>query len=624
MEDFIGEAPEGDASEEFDLEDGETASEASVASLPPIDEAELDGEILIEEPPEPEKPRKKKKTIDPAALAAHRVWKRNRAERKAAKKAKRKAEAKAKKRRGHGADLEAFLVKTKERLESRAAEAEAEAAAAIVASARPLRPAGSDLRSFILKTRERLADQVAAERAAQRAKEAKAAALAASVDLETFRRECQARIAQKLLSNIPQVKAGETPDEDLCRFQRRKIAIVGAGPVGLWAAMLLAQKYRWTDPSGVLRLRPDAPQIVLMEARPMASHCARTDIRIALSSSTRSMLDQQTRSRAFSSGMPVVEIEENFLRRWKKVAGAEAQIEYEKSIQDPADLLGYDGILWSAGRRSLNEALRKDLGCEVRIGDSQKVIVFQIQELGGDAWHLSSLDLSGAAQQAGRVPQLRVMLRPGFEGACACWLWVFGLPLDVLESLVPKQASSLPRETLVEAFEDLIGNDGFGALRASLEALQQRLKAAGITARVVDASFWSSDRAVCQVPSSLVPLVLIGDALAGKPFYTGSTLNRHLWDVAKLVEEVEFAYDGGPLDVSRFGSYERRYQECVRRIGEFQRRGPGAALLKPLPRMTSLTALKRQVHVDSDASDASSPTPMKSLILPALARAAAH
>eukprot|EP00434_Breviolum_minutum_P022206 symbB.v1.2.019601.t1/scaffold1611.1/size109513/7 len=205
-----------------------------------------------------------------------------------------------------------------------------------------------------------------------------------------------------------------------------------------------------------------------MEARPMASHCTRTDIRIALSSSTRSMLDQQTRSRAFSSGMPVAEIEENFLRRWKKVAGAEAQIEYEKSIQDPADLLGYDGILWSAGRRSLNEALRKDLGCEVRIGDSQKVIVFQIQELGGDAWHLSSLDLSGAAQQAGRVPQLRVMLRPGFEGACACWLWVFGLPLDVLESLVPKQASSLPRETLVEAFEDLLGNDG-GALRASLE-----------------------------------------------------------------------------------------------------------------------------------------------------------
>lgn len=604
-DDTDGDASAEPSPEELELDlDDETASEASVASLPPIDEAELDGEILIEEPPAEEKPRKKKKTVDPAALAAHRVWKRLRAERKAAKKAKRKAEARAKKRRGHGADLEAFLMKTKERLDTRAAEAEAEAAAAIVVSARPLRSTGADLHSFILKTRERLADQ--------------AAALAANADLETFRKECQARIAQKLLSKMPQVKAGDVMGEgaegDACTFHRRKIAIVGAGPVGLWAAMLLAQKYRWTDSSGALRLRPDAPQIVVMEARSMASHCTRTDIRIALSSSTRSMLDQQTRSRAFSSGMPVAEIEENFLRRWRKVAGVEARIEYEAAVQDPKDLNGYDGILWSAGRRSLNEALRKDLGCEVRIGDSQKVIVFQVQELlAGDAWHLSSLDLSGAAQQAGRVPQLRVMLRPGFEGACACWLWVFGLPAELLESLVPKQASNEPRDHLVEAFEDLVGNDG-GPLRAALEALQQRMKASGVTARVVDASFWSSDRAVCQLPSS-VPLVLIGDALAGKPFYTGSTLNRHLWDVAKLVEEVEFAYDGGPLELSRFGSYERRYQDCVRRIGEFQRRAAARVLPKPLPRMTSLTTLKRQ--------DEGSPSLMKSLILPALARAAA-
>ena len=48
----------------------------------------------------------------------------------------------------------------------------------------------------------------------------------------------------------------------------------------------------------------------------------------------------------------------------------------------------------------------------------------------------------------------------------------------------------------------------------------------------------------------------------------GSTLNRHLWDVATLIEEVEFAYDGGPLEAGRFAMYERRYQECLRRIPE--------------------------------------------------------
>eukprot|EP00913_Durusdinium_trenchii_P017397 g16355.t1 len=311
----------------------------SAASLPLLDEAELDGEILIEAPPEEwdvemafpenEKPRKKKKakTVDPAALAAHRVWKRLRAERKAAKKAKRREEAKARKRRGYGADLEGFLVKTQERLEQRAAEAEAAAllmAQTAQTSAPVARATGSDLRSFILKTRERLAEQAAVAKAAQRAKEAKAAALAASVDLDTFRKECQARIAQKLLSKIPQVRTGQVTGSEEGLFQRRKIAIVGAGPAGLWAAMLLAQKegtsrsghglYRWTDPSGMLRPRPDAPEIVVMEARSMANHCTRTDIRIALSSSTRSMLDQQTRSRSFTSGMPVAEIEEGLLQ----------------------------------------------------------------------------------------------------------------------------------------------------------------------------------------------------------------------------------------------------------------------------------------------------------------------
>lgn len=70
--------------------------------------------------------------------------------------------------------------------------------------------------------------------------------------------------------------------------------------------------------------------------------------------------------------------------------------------------------------------------------------------------------------------------------------------------------------------------------------------------RCVDASFWSSERAVCELLPEvsgalglllslwrLRPLILMGDALAGKPFYTASTLNRHLWDVAQLVHEAQ-------------------------------------------------------------------------------------
>ena len=352
-----------------------------------VDEAELDGEILIEEPQA--RPRKKK-SLDAAALAARRVCKRLRQERKAARKAKRKAEAKAKERRGFGADLEGFLVKTKERLETKALEAAL--AAAVMADAEVSRPKAEappppkpDLRGFVAKTRERLLARSELEKATEEARRAKAAALAANVDLESFRKECQARIAQRLLAKMPQIRGAEKDAGNInwACITRRRIAIVGAGPVGLWAAMLLAQKYRWTDGTGCARLRPDAPEVVLFEARSMENHCTRTDIRIALSSSTRAMLDQQTKSRSFTSGMPVAEIEDTFLRRWKKVAGQEARIDYGSSISDPAELCQsgqFDCILWAAGRRSLDDPLRKDLGCEVKIGDSQRVLVFQVPE----------------------------------------------------------------------------------------------------------------------------------------------------------------------------------------------------------------------------------------------------
>jgi len=664
-EDATDIADDSDAEQAFDEADeaSDVASEASW--LPTPDEEEIDGEILIKEapefsvgPPPEEAPRKKKKRwmVDPAALAARRVSLKFRAERKAAKKARKREAKKAKKRRGYGADLEAFFQKTKDRLEEKAAQAEAEASAALIAAAaatRDSRGSGKDIRSFVAQTRERLQAEAIEKAAAarERAKQAQAAAAAAGKDLEDFRKKCQERCAQRLLSQMPQVRGGLVElngEEDVSSsiFTRRRIAIVGAGPVGLWTALLLAQKYRWSDGSGVARLRPDAPEIVVLEARPAESHCTRTDIRIALSSSTQSMLNQRTKTRCFASGMPVAEIEESFIKRWKKVAKEEAKIEYGRKIHSPEEVAeegGFDCILWAAGRRSLADCKRKDLGCEVKVGDSQKVIVFQVSELLGaaDAWQLGSLDLSGTAQQAGRFPNLRVMLRPGFGGACACWLWIFGLPTEVImESFAEKEApkpsaegaasapkassSVLPKSTLSEAAEELVGTVAASVLKPALEALQQRIKPAGITARFVDASYWSADCSACELKLSQrsVPLVLLGDAVGGKPFYTGSTLNRHLWDVSNLVDEVEFAYDGGDMQVSRFAMHERRYQEYLRRIPEFQR--SRAALVQAAPKPPPIPAKLRATPPPlspskaQDPPERSSPSLSKTPSLPAL------
>eukprot|EP00930_Biecheleria_cincta_P039694 TRINITY_DN27266_c0_g1_i1.p1 TRINITY_DN27266_c0_g1~~TRINITY_DN27266_c0_g1_i1.p1 ORF type:complete len:736 (-),score=127.90 TRINITY_DN27266_c0_g1_i1:15-2222(-) len=633
---YVDAVPASELDEEGD-DFSDSASEAPTAASLTVrepDEAELDGELLIDaaavhaaqeaitvdvpwkpaacgekrdvdQLPDAPKPRKKK-TLDPAALAMRRVSLRLRAERKAARKKRKREKARASKRRGVGVDLEEFLVRTKTRLEEKAAEAEAEASAALIAAAEATRNAprgaGVNVRSFVSKTRDRLRAE-ALEKVAQareKAKLAQAAARAAGEDLEDFRRKCEERIAQKLWSQMPQVKGGLVQlsgNPTAAPITRRRIAIVGAGPVGLWAAVLLAQKYRWSDASGGgSRLRPDAPELVVLESRPIESHCSRTDIRIALSSSTQSMLNQRTRTRRFASGMPVAEIEETLIRRWKKVASHEAKIEYGRNVEDPATLVqqgGFDCVLWCAGRRSLDESIRANLGCNVKVGDSQKVVVFQIRELGGasDAWQLGSLDLSGTAQQAGHQHSLRVMLRPGFGAGCACWLWIFGLPAEVVmecfadanpqgdavagAASAPKaSAAAVPQATLGAALGDLVGPGPASSLQLALEALQQRIKASGVTARFVDASYWSADRSVCEVAlpgGRSVPMVLLGDAVGGKPFYTGSTLNRHLWDVANMLDEVEFAYDGGPMETTYFAMHERRFQEYLRRIPEFQR-----------------------------------------------------
>ncbi|CAE8718137.1 unnamed protein product, partial [Polarella glacialis] len=130
-------------------------------------------------------------------------------------------------------------------------------------------------------------------------------------------------------------------------------------------------------------------------------------------------------------------------------------------------------------------------------------------------------------------------------------------------------------------------------------ALQQRIKAAHVTARWVEASYWSSDHSACELASpsrpTAVPLLVLGDALGGKPFYSGSTLNRHLWDVANLIDEIEFAFNGAPLDAGRFAMHERRYQEYLKRIPEFHR---GRALFPQPPQRSSLCHCLRSPVVD--------------------------
>lgn len=562
--------------------------------------------------PVPKKKKKKKKDPNAAERARRRVCQKFQEERRAARRARKREMARATRRRGANVDIEAFLEKTRQRLEAKAVEAEVEAAqasaeAAAAAAEAAQYPGGSE------QAKQRLLVRTAMEKRALSAQEAamaaKAAARAACIDLEEFQKKTQARVMQRLWEKLPQARDGCAAElgsfEGGCagaHFTRRRIAVVGAGPVGLWAALLLADKHSKIGDGCRVR-RPDAPDIVILEGRPEEKHCTRTDIRIALSSPTQSLLNQRTGSRCFSSGMPLAEIEAALLRRWRKLCPRDA-VTFGRCIDDPGALTsleGFDCVLWAAGRRSLDVGPRQRLGCETRLGHSERVLVFQIDDLvAGDAWQLVSLDLTGVVRQAAKCPTLRVMVRPGLGGACACWVWLFGLPpgngaCSAVASAAAAAtnaytAGSRHLNSMGEAFSAAIAGGApdvdVEVARAAVDTLQQRVRPAACSARWVDAAFWSSDRVVCQLPgpddstAESRPLVLLGDAACGKPFYTGTTLNKHFWEVAALIDEVEWPYDGTPLVPGTFESHERRYQTEIRRIADFQRRG--TAVPRPL------------------------------------------
>jgi 2-polyprenyl-6-methoxyphenol hydroxylase-like FAD-dependent oxidoreductase len=180
--------------------------------------------------------------------------------------------------------------------------------------------------------------------------------------------------------------------------------------------------------------------------------------------------------------------------------------------------------------------------------------------------------LSKQAQQASKYPKVTVMMRPGVADVSAGSVWIFGLPPDIAQGGIQEQTPSASSIVdVVDLAFGLVAGSSESPLHSTAQVLQRGLRPTECTARWVDATHWSADRVACQLDGGC-PLIICGDAAMGKPFFTGSTLNRHLWDMCKLIDEVDWTHDGSCFSGARFEAHERRYQEAIRRIPEFQRR----------------------------------------------------
>lgn len=455
------------------------------------------------------------------------------------------------------------------------------------------RGCAEDLEVFASKTRQRLEEQIK-QSAHMAVAPPKAQTLTAEeeqahqAELEQFRVKTQQRIIRKLWSKLPQIKdgrvalgAGEGLTADA--FARRRIAVVGAGPVGLWTAMLIRRRYGKARSHGAgFMMRPDAPEVVVLEHRPEDQHgCGRGDIRIALSANTQSLLGKRAGG-CWMSGMALSEIEAVLLRKWRQVSSAPESTVFGSPVNDMDDLAaqGFDAVLWAGGRRSLDKDTRLRLGCPSKVGEAENALVFSLQGMRchsqSELEELCALDHSIFVQQHSGCKSLRVMLRPGLGGDVVAWVWLMGLPEDVA-SLESRTATCGTGPSLEETLLSVVRNDvlSFPMIQKAVSGLQQRLQPNGtVGVRWVEAAYWSADRVVCpvrRVDGSNMPVVLLGDAASGKPFYTGTTLNQHFWDVASMVDGIDWIDDGSPFNIERFHIHEKRYQARLKQNPAFHR-----------------------------------------------------
>lgn len=406
------------------------------------------------------------------------------------------------------------------------------------------------------------------------------------------------------------------------KIPRRRIAIVGGGPVGLWIGTLIAQRhYRRVQkpkPGQPAYLRnSDAPEMVIFEKRPPSGHCTRRNVRITLDAHTVGLLNKHTRSESFCSGMALSEIEQALLLQYKKICGPQAFI-YEQDIPSPSDLFAlgdWDLVLWSGGKNSLNSADREGFGCTMKTGEAEQVLVFEMRDFShpcrmgkGDPVTLKDLDQLAATDLMAPVKDAmgcRVVLRctqerdsNGKNAGLLSWLWLMGLPSElraakdlcpaggkpeVHANLVQALNAELVRLGVINGDEPVVNQVDVPnwaiKLKSIVTSLHDRvLFPSSVSVRWVDAAFWSSDHVVCALPNPAgknTPMALIGDAALGKPFFTGTTLNVHMAEV-KALSQLPIMKWGitSPADVDIGGllPYEQNYQELIQRCPGFRRK----------------------------------------------------
>eukprot|EP00929_Paragymnodinium_shiwhaense_P054301 TRINITY_DN27200_c0_g1_i1.p1 TRINITY_DN27200_c0_g1~~TRINITY_DN27200_c0_g1_i1.p1 ORF type:complete len:641 (+),score=122.38 TRINITY_DN27200_c0_g1_i1:161-2083(+) len=357
-------------------------------------------------------------------------------------------------------------------------------------------------------------------------------------DTQQFLAETRARV-RKRQAEHEKVPEGERPV---------RIAIVGAGPVGLWIAVLLARQHArlfTTQTSVRISKKPLAPEITIFERRTPDGGYGSRRVILAMSPASQNLLNsnmtcgrQQTANHPFSPVCSINLIEACLREELEKyLAAGFGSFRLGEGVEAPEKLLEeFDVVFAATGRRFPDDDWRRSQGMQMRIGQTDEALILKfVREPGTDSVSLADVN-SALLSRLDLKGQLSIFLRPGVTEGQG-WVWLMGLGCELVSKI---RASIESRQNDVAASDSFSAawsqfsikapRDIVGSVTAALAMLDEHLKPAEVAARVTEASFWHSEEIIHRVEradGSEGWLVLAGDAAFGRPFHLGNTLNGH-------------------------------------------------------------------------------------------------
>jgi len=260
----------------------------------------------------------------------------------------------------------------------------------------------------------------------------------AHIDVEGFRRDIQKWVNTRQLAAF-RLPPGARP---------ARVAIVGAGPVGMWIAVMLCHEHaRIVDTcSGAPRIHrpPSAPTVDIFEQRRPENFGTRR-ITLAMSNNTQDLLNRHlvsdhgiTSKHEFAPACSINLVEEVLRDNFERYVSADlGHLNFGSEIENPESLFdnGYDVVIVAGGRQSLSDSWRQPRGLDLSEHDAESALTIKFVS-GSGAVRNRSWDESTLARVNGDI---KIYIRPGAT-ADQGYVWILGLPSD-LNSLARSKLS---------------------------------------------------------------------------------------------------------------------------------------------------------------------------------------